>query len=126
MTACVFIVILPKNSVVKPAEIQVEAKQTAPEKTEREAWLEKLIACESGGRPEAINPKDRDGTPSYGLLQFKPDTFAGYLKKYLLQGELMDPEKQKQIVRLMMDDKDVVWETLHRIVTGKQIGRAHV
>lgn len=75
----------------------------------REAWLEDLIACESGGRPGAINPKDRDGTPSYGLLQFKPSTFAMFSKAYGIEGELMDPEAQKAIVVRMMDDRSVKW-----------------
>lgn len=78
--------------------------------TDRAAWLADLIQCESNGRPEAVNPKDRDGTPSYGLLQFKPSTFEMFSKAYGIEGELMDPEAQKAIVIRMMDDKSVVWE----------------
>lgn len=77
---------------------------------DRATWLEALIQCESNGRPEAVNPKDRDGTPSYGLLQFKPSTFAFFSKAYGIEGELMDPEAQKAIVIRMMDDKSVLWE----------------
>lgn len=90
----------------EPEETTIEVIQSDA----REEWLAKLIICESGGRPEAINPKDRDNTPSYGLLQFKPSTFELFSKEYGIEGELMDPEAQKAIVRRMMDDKSVVWE----------------
>jgi len=77
---------------------------------DREEWLERLILCESSGNPEAVNPVDLDGTPSYGLLQFKPSTFEMFSKAYDIEGELMDPEAQKAIVRRMMDDPSVRWE----------------
>lgn len=77
---------------------------------EREEWLRKLEMCESSGNPNAVNPEDLDGTPSYGLLQFKPSTFEFFSKAYGIEGELMDPEAQRQIVRRMMDDPSVRWE----------------
>lgn len=86
-------------------------KKPAPQKpSSQEAWLLKLILCESSGNPGAINPIDRDGTPSYGLLQFKPSTFELFSKAYGIEGELMDPEAQKAIVRRMMRDPSVKWE----------------
>src|SRR3990167_2787454 len=39
--------------------------------------LEKIIACESQFNPDAFNPKDTDGHPKYGLLQFYKPTFYG-------------------------------------------------
>ena len=106
------------TATVTQAEAKVELPKKIPEKklqalqatTTREQWLADLIACESQGNPKAINPKDRDGTPSYGLLQFKPSTFEMFSKAYGIEGELMDPEAQKAIVVRMMDDKSVVWE----------------
>jgi len=115
------IIKLPEATVsVTKAEAKAELPKEIPEKkpepvttrseTTREQWLADLIACESRGNPDAINPKDRDGTPSYGLLQFKPSTFEMFSKAYKIEGELMDPEAQKAIVIRMMDDKSVVWE----------------
>lgn len=75
----------------------------------QEAWLKKLEHCESSGNPEAINPEDTDGTPSYGLLQFKPSTFVAFSRVYKMTGELMDPEAQRAIVRRMMGDASVNW-----------------
>lgn len=33
---------------------------------QQEVWIYALEFCESRGNTEAINPKDLDGTPSYG------------------------------------------------------------
>lgn len=77
----------------------------------RENWLNQLIHCESGGNPNALNPLDRDGTPSHGILQFKDTTFAMYADRYGIVADLYDAEAQKQMVRFMMDDPLVRWET---------------
>ncbi len=50
----------------------------------QQIWLDALEWCESGGNPKAYNPKDRDNTPSYGLLQFKPSTFYYFEQRYEL------------------------------------------
>ena len=95
---------------VKP--VQVKPKTTsATLASEQEAWLDDLVQCESRGNAAAINPKDRDGTPSYGLLQFKPSTFAEFSKAYGIgdPAEYMDPEAQKEIVLRMMRDPSVRW-----------------
>lgn len=75
----------------------------------QEVWLNKLVMCESTGNPNAINKVDRDGTPSYGLLQFKPSTFEYFARRYGVSGTLMEPEAQKKIVRQMMNDRGVDW-----------------
>lgn len=102
--------------VFKPIEHIYEAPTSTPltvklkGSEDQEEWLEDLIHCESRGNPGAINPVDLDGTPSYGLLQFKPSTFTGYRKQYgLPEAELMDPEAQKETVRHMMRDPGVNW-----------------
>lgn len=98
--------------VIEPAQIlETEILQVKLKVSDaQEAWLGQLINCESAGNPGAINPLDRDGTPSYGLLQFKPSTFHGYRKQYgLEEAELMDPEAQKETVRHMMQDPGVNW-----------------
>lgn len=47
-----------------------------------DAIIEKLVACESGGNPNAYHPKDGDGTDSVGILQFKVKTFVHYALAY--------------------------------------------
>lgn len=94
-------------------QMQVVMKALAAQKQKlraRNEWLDKLVTCESGGRPGAINPMDRDGTASYGLLQFKPSTFAAYSKRYKIPGQLMDPVAQRSITLRMMDDPTVRWQ----------------
>ncbi len=84
---------------------------SVPLASTQEEWLAKLEHCESRGDPAAVNPKDRDGTPSYGLLQFKPSTFALYARAYGMASttNYMDPEAQRAIVKRMMRDPSVNW-----------------
>ena len=39
--------------------------------------LHKIIRCESNFNHLALNPKDTDGRPKYGLMQFDSRTFTG-------------------------------------------------
>lgn len=75
-------------------------------------WLARLINCESGGKAGAINPNDLDNTPSYGLLQFKPSTYAQFAKKYNLASttDYMNPEGQVAIVQQWILDGQVRWQ----------------
>ena len=59
----------------------------------QDTWMRALEGCESRGIPEAVNPEDRDGTPSYGAWQFKPDTFWYYAELY----DVDTPNLQEQI-----------------------------
>jgi hypothetical protein len=83
-----------------------------------EVWLSALEWCESRGIPEAINAKDRDGTPSYYSFQFKPSTFILFGKQYglitststkdaRLDREMRDTELTRAIVRRMARDPEV-------------------
>ncbi len=76
----------------------------------QEIWLAVLEWCESRGFPDALNPIDKDGTPSFGAFQFKPDTFARYSKKYGIDGKLKDYNTQRAIVQRMIGDPEVIWE----------------
>jgi hypothetical protein len=77
----------------------------------QDVWVHALEWCESRGFNNAVNPNDLDGTPSYGAFQFKPSTFDHYLSKYgMASSTLMNYESQKEIVRKMIGDPDVVWE----------------
>lgn len=79
-------------------------------------FLNHLIDCESSGHEHAINPLDLDGTPSFGILQFKPGTLYAYIQKYKVlpdieRGEIMnvifDGELQIKVAKLMIDDPQV-------------------
>lgn len=94
-------------------------------KTDPKLIVENLVVsemenCESGYNPSATNPMDKDGTPSYGLLQFKPDTLIHYVEKYKMMNTdgwekidainwAYDGELVESIFRKMLYDKDVVW-----------------
>lgn len=83
----------------------------------QEAWLHDLEMCESSGNPDAVNPKDLDGTPSHGAYQFKPSTFWHYATKYDVvdrdsvvdeHDALMDRELQRAIVVQMVLHRDEI------------------
>lgn len=98
-------------------EIKVEPIKTLTHR--QEAWAGALEWCESRARNEAINPEDRDGTPSYYNFQFKPDTFQEYAEKYRILGpetrektmeNLKSYELQRKILENMIKDPDTDWE----------------
>ena len=82
-----------------------------------ETWVSALEWCESAGIKEAINPRDRDGTPSYYSFQFKPSTFRQYAERYqfvelgLPDGQIKalmaDYELGRRIVKAMVGDNKV-------------------
>lgn len=81
-------------------------------------WIYTNAGCESHHNQNAVNPVDLDGTPSYGLHQFKFTTFKGYVKKYNLFGwqsweeadwwnNLMAGDTQELVLRHMIADPEV-------------------
>lgn len=73
----------PEPIVLKPLPKVMEGQTwTIPEGLDPKThqMLIELIDCESTGNANALNKVDRDGTSSYGLLQFKPSTFHGAVK----------------------------------------------
>lgn len=75
-------------------------------------WLARLMQCESGIKDTAINPNDLDNTPSYGLLQFKPSTYAYYATRYGLASttDYMNPQGQVTIVtQWLLSEGEVEW-----------------
>jgi hypothetical protein len=76
-----------------------------------DAWIEKLIWCESRGNPDAVNWYD-GGTPSFGILQFKTDTFWRYNLKYQLL-----PNLEKNEVPNIIMDSDVQIRLAKRIIS---------
>lgn len=103
---------LPEPTIVTIVEIPAEPREELSHA--QEIWISALEWCESHGNPDAINPNDNDGTPSYYSYQFKPSTFRGLGEAYgvIAKGhtdeEIMSLMKetalQRQIVRDMIKD----------------------
>lgn len=128
--ACAFILLLLIGWATRTGgeTVQAIASSTPPvlRPTDRqEIWINALEWCESKGRPDAVNPKDRDNTPSYGILQFKPGTYAFYAKQYKLASttDYMNPIGQKTIVEHMVLDSAVNWEQQFPDCVQHHIGR---
>lgn len=98
---------LTANADPEVVYVEVEQPTLSPAQV---IWLARLMDCESGINPRAINPVDRDGTPSHGLLQFKPSTFDSFTAKYGIEGELMDENAQVAIViKWVLTPGEVDW-----------------
>ena len=106
----------------KPQPEAVSAKYTPSDEAwqalkslthNQNVWIRQLISCESGGNPGAINPKDKDNTPSYGLMQFKPGTFYGFAKQYkIIVSDFMNADQQIKIVaKMIADHENINWFT---------------
>ena len=99
------------NTAVKESK-KVEKIEQPPVVTltrPQRAWLGALEWCESRGVATAVNPKDRDNTPSYGLLHFKPSTLALFEKQYGITGDIMNPDTQEKIVEQMILRGGIDW-----------------
>jgi len=102
---------------------------------QQEVYLYALEWCESRGVKTAVNPKDRDGTPSYYSFQFKPDTFKWLAIKYgvlekteldtleKLNNQMADYDNQRLIVKYMILDKSTKWESQFPDCVKRKIGR---
>jgi hypothetical protein len=98
----------------------------------QESWVHALEWCESNATP-AINPNDKDNTPSYYYWQFKPGTFKAEAEKYgiiekgLSSAEIMvamkDYENQHKTINAMVrDGAHQNWEKLFPVCV-KRLGR---
>ena len=99
------------------SEVKVEYTVTETRHSKQD-FIDFLIQCESGGNDKAINPRDRDGSPSWGLLQFKPDTLYKYVKRYSIlpsiesqeiMNVIFDGELQVRVLKEMLEDPAVDW-----------------
>lgn len=73
----------PKRSVwQKNKKLYIEVKVPSNLTPYTTRVLSQLLNCESGYNAIALNAVDRDNTPSFGALQFKPSTWFGVLQKY--------------------------------------------
>ena len=78
----------------------------------QKVWIYSLFWCESRGNYLAINPKDLDNTPSYGIGQFKPETLKYYASRY---GLLSDNLEIVDYTNWTFDP-DLVYEIVSRMV----------
>ncbi|MFN3781544.1 MAG: hypothetical protein ACK4SO_05160 [Candidatus Kapaibacteriota bacterium] len=105
---------------INKQEIKEQTNWQTSLKHQQEIWISALEWCESRGIKEAINPRDKDGTPSWYSFQFKPETFRYYAIKYgLLSKEITLTETmekmenydlQREIIRRMVSDRNIKWD----------------
>lgn len=88
-------------------------------------WKFGLEWCESNGNPNAINPKDRDGTRSLGAYQFKPETLISYAQKYHIKisDDILDYDSQSAVIDQMILHRDEInWAHEFPVCAGQKLG----
>lgn len=81
------------------APIPVKADQEpVVERDDLDRLIDQLAWCESRNNPNAINPHDPD-TGSYGLVQFKIDTFYRYNQIYRVVPDL----ERNEVINIIFD-----------------------
>lgn len=110
LAVLVIILTLGPWKVLKGVEV-IEIEKVDQLSYQQRAWLGALMWCESKGNPDAVNPKDLDNTPSWGILQFKPGTFYNFGLLYGIDTSkgYMDPDTQIKIVEQMILKGNVKW-----------------
>lgn len=97
---------------VRGQEIMCRKSVTEKTLTHRQrVWMYALEWCESRGDAGAINPMDRDGTPSLGCFQFKPTTLSSYALYYgISTTTVMDCEVQTKVVtQMILHQGEINW-----------------
>ena len=72
------------------------------------------------GNPKALNPKDSDGLPAKGLLQFKDKTFYGWAKLVGIEKpDIWNPIQQIVVFRWAEDNNLLGhWGCLKKVKQG--------
>jgi len=70
-----------------------------------EELIECMIGDESGSTTDAYNPKDTDGKPKYGILQYGKDTFKEFcIERYFFRDDIWDSVIQRKCANIMIID----------------------
>lgn len=89
-------------------DMSLEAPEIVMVATSTQKWIDMLSMCESGGKWDALNPMDLDGTPSKGKFQFKDQTFNYFSDKYdIATTSIWNGDEQELILREMIKDEEV-------------------
>ncbi len=112
--------------------VQVIAQTLMPVRDNTDEIINRLIACESSGKPLAVN-KDESHGISAGILQFRRETFIEQFKKYKLadttgweeadfDNAWWDSTLQRKLAKLMLNDgMGKRWSCYSKIWNQKEI-----
>lgn len=111
-TVAVFMLFSPSTTEYVRVESEPEPEPYPVISHTQDTWMRALEWCESRGNPEAINPEDLDGTPSYSSWQFKPSTLDYYAEKYsIATTTVMDRNVQEKVLTQMILHRDEIrWD----------------
>ena len=104
-----------------PAQTVISAVSNSDGIDEDNVWqiIDNLIQCESLGRRGAINPKDIDGRPKYGELQYDIRTWKMWENEFDFKGDPMDRQDAIQMTRLaLLAGYGYHWGCYKRAIVG--------
>lgn len=108
--------LIPKTVAHGP-ELSQPAQAVEMLSHQQKVWLGALEWCESRGVHEAVNPNDKDNTPSYYSFQFKPGTFKDFGIKYnLVPADVADEE-----VMELMESYELTYKIMEHMVIDEEI-----
>ena len=81
-------------------------------------WLTKLAFCESSNNPDAINWDDV-GSPSFGYLQWKTDSFWAYNNLY----EVLPDLEKSEVENIITGDKEIQIKLARIVILEEHSGR---
>ncbi len=80
---------------------------------EQIAYIDRLSMCESSNNPNAY-VHDDGGSPSYGLFQWKAESFYHYNEKY----KIVDIQSKKEVINYIKDPR-VQTRLTEKVLTEK-------
>ena len=104
-----------------PSPVIANIEETQAKQTQRpdalDKWIDKLAFCESSNNPEVINRFD-GGSPSYGYIQWKEDSFWRYNNVFKVL-----PDLERGEVMNVIKCKDTQIELARRVILTEHSGR---
>lgn len=107
-------------------KLEAEAPLLTPQQiyeNELDVWVEKVRWEESRGQ-DMLVILDTNNKYSHGCLQYQMQTWLDDSKKYKVEGEMMDCNKQKELAKkTVMAEPENGWRRWYTTVVKKGVGK---
>lgn len=103
----------------------IKAHAEAPDLTydqRLDFWIQQVRWEESRGH-DMLVILDTNNRYSYGCLQFQMATWLMYSKKYKVEGEMMDCNKQIELTKYIIRNEPDGWRNWYTTVVIKKVGK---
>ena len=111
------LILMNRAEAPSPPTAHIQETEEAQRPDALDKWIDKLALCESSNNPEAINRFD-GGSPSYGYIQWKEDSFWRYNNVFKVL-----PDLERGEVMNVIKCKDTQIELARRVILTEHSGR---